>query len=103
MDATGGVDDPRGMVCDTAGARLHVLDAASHALFNLGQCLHRCELEVEEMVSSFASGLATLVDDEREWARSPRRHGQQLPASLAFARRLRLILRPSTWAAGRSP
>lgn len=67
VDATGGVDDPRGMVCDTLGARLHLLDAASHALFNLGQCLHRCELEVEEMVSSpFAAGLATLVDDERE-------------------------------------
>ena len=67
VDATGGVDDPRGMVCDTLGARLHVLDAASHALFNLGQCLHRCELEVEEMVASpFAAGLATLVDDERE-------------------------------------
>lgn len=67
VDATGGVDDPRGMVCDTLGARLHVLDAASHALFNLGQCLHRCELEAEEMVSSpFAAGLATLVDDERE-------------------------------------
>jgi cell division protein FtsA len=67
VDATGGVDDPRGMVCDTLGARLHVLDAASHALFNLGQCLQRCELEVEEMVSSpFAAGLATLVDDERE-------------------------------------
>jgi cell division protein FtsA len=67
VDATGGVDDPRNMVCDTLSARLHVLDAASHALFNLGQCLHRCELEAEEMVSSpFASGLATLVDDERE-------------------------------------
>eukprot|EP01031_Cornospumella_fuschlensis_P046356 gene46356-56763_t len=67
VDATGGVDDPRGMVCDTLGARLHVLDASSHALFNLGQCLQRCELEVEELVSSpFAAGLATLVDDERE-------------------------------------
>ena len=67
VDATGGVDDPRGMVCDTLGARLHVLDAASHALSNLGQCLQRCELEVEEMVASpFAAGLATLVDDERE-------------------------------------
>jgi cell division protein FtsA len=49
VDATGGVDDPRGMVCDTLGARLHVLDASSHALFNLGQCLQRCELEVEEL------------------------------------------------------
>jgi cell division protein FtsA len=67
VDATGGVDDPRNMVCDSLSARLHVVDAASHALLNLGTCLHRCELEPEEMVSSpFAAGLATLVDDERE-------------------------------------
>jgi cell division protein FtsA len=67
VDATGGVDDPRGMVCDTLAARLHVVDASSHALLNLGHALHRCELDAEEMVSSaFAAGLATLVDDERE-------------------------------------
>jgi cell division protein FtsA len=67
VDATAGVDDPRGMVCDSLAARLHVVDAASHALLNLGTCLHRCELEPEEMVSSpFAAGLATLVEDERE-------------------------------------
>lgn len=67
VDGTPGVEDPRGMVCDRLLARLHVVDAASHALANLGQTLHRCELEVEEMVSSpFAAGLATLVEDERE-------------------------------------
>jgi cell division protein FtsA len=54
-------------VCDTLAARLHVVDASSHALLNLGHTLHRCDLEAEEMVSSsFAAGLATLVDDERE-------------------------------------
>ena len=67
VDATAGVDDPRSMVCDSLAARIHVVDAASHALLNLGTCLHRCELEPEEMVSSpFAAGLATLVEDERE-------------------------------------
>jgi cell division protein FtsA len=67
VDETGGVEDPRQMVCERLRARLHVVDAASHALFNLGQTLHRCELEAEEMISSpFAAGLATLVDDERE-------------------------------------
>jgi cell division protein FtsA len=67
VDETPGVEDPRGMVCDRVLARLHVVDAASHALANLGQTLHRGELEAEEMISApFAAGLATLVDDERE-------------------------------------
>jgi cell division protein FtsA len=67
VDETPGVEDPRSMVCDRLLARLHLVDAASHALSNLGQTLHRCELEVEEMISApFAAGLATLVDDERE-------------------------------------
>ncbi len=67
VDETGGVEDPRSMVCERLHARLHVVDAASHALFNLGQTLHRCELEAQEMIASpFAAGLATLVDDERE-------------------------------------
>jgi cell division protein FtsA len=67
VDETGGVEDPRSMVCERLQARLHVVDAASHALFNLGQTLHRCELEAQEMIASpFAAGLATLVDDERE-------------------------------------
>lgn len=65
VDETDGVDDPRGMVCDRLQARLHVVDAATHALSNLGQTLHRCELEAEEMIASpFAAGMATLVEDE---------------------------------------
>lgn len=67
VDATGGVEDPRAMVCDTLGARLHVVDAATHALSNLGHTLHRCDLEAEEVVSApFAAGLATLVEDETQ-------------------------------------
>ncbi len=67
VDATGGVDDPRAMICDTLGARLHVVDAAQHALANLAQTLLRCELEAEELVSApFAAGLATLVEDEQK-------------------------------------
>ncbi|MBY0338130.1 MAG: cell division protein FtsA [Acetobacteraceae bacterium] len=67
VDATGGVEDPRGMVCDTLTAKLHLVDASSNALANLAQTLARCDLEVEELVSSpFAAGLATLVEDEQE-------------------------------------
>ncbi|GGG16515.1 cell division protein FtsA [Caldovatus sediminis] len=67
VDATPGVDDPRGMVCETLSARLHLVDAAQASLRNLGACLLRCDLEIEELVSApFASGLATLVEDERQ-------------------------------------
>jgi cell division protein FtsA len=67
VDATPGTEDPRGMVCDTLGARLHLVDAAQTSLRNLGACLLRCDLEVEELVSApFAAGLATLVDDEKQ-------------------------------------
>ena len=66
VDATPGVDDPRGMVCDTLDARVHLVDASQAALRNLGTCLARCDLEVEELVSApFAAGLATLVEDEK--------------------------------------
>jgi cell division protein FtsA len=66
VDATPGVEDPRGMVCETLGARIHLLDASQAALRTLGTCLARCDLEVEELVSApFAAGLATLVEDEK--------------------------------------
>jgi len=67
VDATPGVDDPRSMICDTLGARLHMVAAAQASLRNLGACLMRCDLEVEELVSApFAAGLATLVEDEKQ-------------------------------------
>lgn len=67
VDATPGVDDPRSMICDTLGARLHMVSASQASLRNLGACLLRCDLEVEEMVSApFAAGLATLVEDEKQ-------------------------------------
>lgn len=67
VDATPNVEDPRGMVCDALDARLHLVDAAQTSLRNLGACLLRCDLEVEELVSApFAAGLATLVEDEKQ-------------------------------------
>ncbi|MBE9603664.1 cell division protein FtsA [Acetobacteraceae bacterium H6797] len=67
IDATPGVDDPRGMICETLGARLHLVDASSASLRNLGACLLRGDLEAEELVSApYAAALSTLVDDERE-------------------------------------
>lgn len=67
VDETMRVEDPRGLHCETLTARLHVIDAVSSALRNLQTCLHRCDLEISELVSApFAAGLATLVEDERE-------------------------------------
>lgn len=67
VDETGGVADPRGHHCDILTARLHVIDALSMALRNLGGAVARCDLEITELVSApFAAGLSCLVDDERE-------------------------------------
>ncbi|WP_419896440.1 cell division protein FtsA [Roseomonas sp. USHLN139] len=67
IDATPGVEDPRGMICETLGAQLHLVDSASASLRNLGVCLHGCDLEVEELVSApYAAALSVLVEDERQ-------------------------------------
>jgi cell division protein FtsA len=65
-DGTEDIDDPRGLFCDTLGARLHIVDAGATALRSLEACMARCDLEIEELVSApMAAGLACLVDDER--------------------------------------
>jgi cell division protein FtsA len=67
VDETQGVGDPRGHFCDQLSARLHVVDALSMALRNLGAAVGRCDLEISEVVSApFASGLSSLIDDERD-------------------------------------
>jgi cell division protein FtsA len=67
VDETTGVADPRGHHCEILSARLHVVDALSMALRNLGAAVGRCDLEISEVVSApFAAGLSCLVEDERE-------------------------------------
>ncbi|MFT8597794.1 cell division protein FtsA [Acetobacter orientalis] len=67
VDDTENVADPRGHLCDTLKARLHIIDAASTALLNLQTVLSRAELKLEALVSSpMASGLSVLDADERE-------------------------------------
>ncbi len=66
-DDTHGVDDPRGLFCDTLSARLHVVDAQQTALRTLEACLQRCDLGIAELVSApMAAGIATLVEDEKQ-------------------------------------
>lgn len=65
-DDAQGVDDPRGLYCETLSVRMHVVDALKTALLSVGACLHMCDLEVAEMVSApMAAGLATLSAEER--------------------------------------
>jgi cell division protein FtsA len=67
VDDTAGVADPRGHHCEQLSARLHVVDALSMALRNLGAAVGRCDLEIGEVVSApFAAGLSCLVEDERD-------------------------------------
>lgn len=66
VDETADVADPRGLFCETLTARLHIIDAATSALRNLGVCLARADLDITELVSApLAAGLAVLVEDER--------------------------------------
>ncbi|MFT8675811.1 MAG: cell division protein FtsA [Acetobacter sp.] len=67
VDDTEGVSDPRGHLCETLRARLHIIDAATTALLNLETVLARTELKMEALVSSpLASGLSVLDADERD-------------------------------------
>ena len=67
LDAMNGVDDPRGMIGDELGAAMHVVSSDESAARNLMLAIERCHLDIEALVAApYASGLSTLVDDEKE-------------------------------------
>lgn len=67
IDGNRGIRDPRGMMGDKLGVQMHLVTAASGPVRNLATCLAHCHLNVESyVVSPYASGLASLVDDERD-------------------------------------
>ena len=67
IDGSRGIRDPRGMFGERLGVHMHVVSASSAAIRNIVTAVGRCHLEVGGMVvSPYASGLAALVDDERE-------------------------------------
>ncbi|MBL9029956.1 MAG: cell division protein FtsA [Caedimonas sp.] len=67
VDGSRGIRDPRGMFGDRLGANIYIITANSGPLRNFAACIERCHLEVAGfIVSGYASGLATLVDDELE-------------------------------------
>jgi cell division protein FtsA len=67
LDGQKGVKDPLGMVGEKLGVDVSVVSAETLAMRNIELVLHRCHLQIEALVATpYASGLATLVDDEAQ-------------------------------------
>ena len=67
IDGNRGIRDLRGMFGDRLCASMHMVRAASSALRNLQTVVQRCHLDIEDLVvSPYASGLSTLVEDEMD-------------------------------------
>ncbi|WP_138379380.1 cell division protein FtsA [Luteithermobacter gelatinilyticus] len=67
IDGVGGVKNPRGMYGEKLGVDMHLATVAVSPLKNLQTCINRCHLNMAGVVlSAYASGLATMVEDERE-------------------------------------
>lgn len=67
LDGERGIIDPRGMIGNELALNMHLLSADAAPVRNLELAINRAHLTIETMVSTpYASGLATLVDDELE-------------------------------------
>jgi cell division protein FtsA len=67
LDGQNGIRDPKGMVGEKLGVDVAVVSAETLAMRNLELVLHRCHLQIEALVATpYASGLASLVDDEAQ-------------------------------------
>jgi cell division protein FtsA len=65
LDGRKGVRDPRGMVGERLSVDVACVSAETLAMRNVELVLHRCHLQIEALAATpYASGLATLVDDE---------------------------------------
>jgi cell division protein FtsA len=67
IDGSRGIRDPRGMYGERLGVDMHVVTAAAGPVRNLSTCVARCHLDIRALVvSPYAAGLASLVDDEMD-------------------------------------
>ncbi|PWL04338.1 cell division protein FtsA, partial [Candidatus Liberibacter asiaticus] len=67
LDGKSGIKSPISMFADKIGIESHLLTVEKSSMKNLERAINRAHLSVERMVASpYASGLATLVDDEFE-------------------------------------
>ncbi len=67
LDGRSGLSDPRGQIGHELSCDMHLLTVDATAIANLVHCLNRCDLDLAGVASSaYASGLASLVEDEQE-------------------------------------
>lgn len=67
IDGHDGIRDPRGMFGHTMGVDIHMVTGDRAALQNIGTCIGRSHLDINSFcVSSYAAGLASLVEDEMD-------------------------------------
>lgn len=67
LDGERGIVDPRGMIGSELSLNMHLLSADVAPVRNLELAINRAHLSIETLVATpYASGLATLVDDELE-------------------------------------
>jgi len=67
VDGNRGVRDPRGMYGERLGVNMHTISALKGPVRNLESSVACCHLGVESVVmSSYASALACLVEDEKQ-------------------------------------
>jgi cell division protein FtsA len=67
VDGNEGIRDPRGMFGERLAVTIHQVSASHGPVRNLSTVVHRCHLDIEaRVVSAYASGLACLVDDEKD-------------------------------------
>lgn len=67
VDGNRGIRDPRGMFGDNFGISMHMVSIENNHARNISNCVERCHLGISKLVSApYASGLATLVEDEMD-------------------------------------
>ena len=67
VDGQDGVKEPIGMDAKRLEVRVHIVTGAVTSVQNIVKCVHRCGLEVIDLVlQPLASGHAVLTDDEKD-------------------------------------
>lgn len=67
IDGQDGITEPRGMFGENMQVDVHLVTGDSAGLRNMATCVERSHLDISALcVSSYASGLASLVEDEMD-------------------------------------
>jgi len=67
LDHKSGLSDPRGQVGTKLSVDMHMLTLADAPVYDLLECVQRCDLEVAGLsFSGFASGVSTLMENEQQ-------------------------------------